>query len=105
VTILNPTDGTIISETTLRVAGNAKKNSKVKLFLNTIEMATVQTSDNGGFSATLSGITQKENVIRASLYNGNDTVIGESKPVTFTLENEGPAFKGIKILEGNTALE
>lgn len=84
VTIITPENNGKIAGETLVISGKTRKNSKVTITLNGKEVATVSSDDSGVFTKSLSGITQENNILLASVVDANGKVIGTSSAVNFT---------------------
>lgn len=105
ITITSPDNGMTISENKVTVSWSSKKNSKVKFFLNGVELKDLewQTDEKGSFSAEIKNLTQSTNVIQVKILDGNDKIIAASSNITVNIENSGPVFKGLTIKEWQQA--
>ena len=81
------------------VSGKTKKNSKVILKLNGTEVATVVSDDSGVFTKALTSISQKSNILAASVLDGNNNVIG-SVETQFGTAIAAPLYYNLSVLPG-----
>lgn len=79
VTITTPEKGSQITGNSVMVSGKTKKNSKVILILNAVEVATLVSDDTGIFTKNLTDITQATNILKVNVLDGNNSIIGSSE--------------------------
>jgi len=101
VTIITPENNGKVAGETVVISGKTRKNSKVTITLNGKEVATVSSDDSGVFTKSLSGITQENNILLASVVDANGKVIGTSSAVNFTKWTVGWSFYNLTITPGN----
>ncbi|MDD3120674.1 MAG: hypothetical protein PHF46_04665 [Candidatus Gracilibacteria bacterium] len=101
--ITAPEEGTKIFEGKTTVAGIARKNSKVKAFINLKNVGEAQTDKDGNFSFDISGLSQANNKLEVKLYDGNDKLI-TSKIINLQVDISTPIFNGLTVKEGDTAV-
>ena len=78
----------VLKDSKLTVSGTAKKNSKVKFFLNGKEVQGTQTQsdDKGEFIQDITDIALTNNILEVKVYDGKDAVIAQSEKISFTVE-------------------
>lgn len=96
--ISSPEEWTKIFDWKTSVAGLAKKNSKLKVFVNGKEAGETQSDAEWNYSFDVSGLDQKSNKIEVKLYDGSDKVI-TTKSVTLGVDTDGPTFTSIVVKE------
>jgi len=101
VTISSPEDGSTVSGGTVDVVGKAKKNTKVKIFVNATESGNATTDEDGNFLFNVKKLDQESNSIVVKQMDAANKVAAESAPITIQAASaEGPAFSSIKVVEG-----
>lgn len=102
ISILTPTLDSKITTDVLLVSGTARKNSKISLELNGQSVGTVVSDNEGLFTKELTGISQENNILKASLLDANDAVLSTSPEVKFSKVTETSSIYGLSILPGTT---
>lgn len=102
ISILTPAADSKIATDTVIVSGTARKNSKVSLELNGKNIGTVISDAEGIFTKEVQGISQENNIVKASLLDATDTVIATSSEVKFSKTTETGSIYGITITPGTT---
>lgn len=83
------------------VSGKTRKNSKVAIKLNGQDAGTVIADDSGIFTKNLTGLTQENNILTASLIDGT-TVSTTSPEIKFSRIVTSSATYGITISPAST---
>ena len=99
--ITSPEEWTKIFEWKTSVAWVARKNSKVKAFVNLKEVWEAQTDKDGNFNFDINWLTQTNNKIEVKLYDWNDKMI-TSKTVSVQVDAEWPTFNWLTVKEWDT---
>ena len=100
VSVTSPSNGSIITTTSVDVVGTTKKNSKVKFSVNGKEVGQTQSDPSGAFLYTVKTLDSDKNALQVSVLDGTDKVIGQSDTILLTVQNNGPAIKSISAQEG-----
>ncbi|HRI36616.1 MAG TPA: hypothetical protein PK765_06205 [bacterium] len=101
LTVTSPTDGTVAAAEKIDVVGTTKKNSKILFFINGKQAGEAQSDDSGAFLGTMEDLSEGKNVLKIRVLNGKDQIIAESRDISFSVENAGPAIQGASIIGGN----
>jgi hypothetical protein len=83
------------------VSGKTRKNSKVSIKLNGQDVGTVIADDSGIFTKNLTGLTQENNILTASLIDGT-SASATSPEIKFSRVVTSSATYGITISPANT---
>lgn len=102
VQILVPLADAKIAADKVLVSGTTRKNSKVQLNLNGTDVATVVSDADGLFTYEITNLTQQDNILKASLIDATNTVIGTSPEVKFSKISENSSIYGVTIQPGTT---
>lgn len=97
VTIISPAKDAKIVDSKVTVSGTARKNSKISLSLNGTDVGTIVTDDSGTFSKEITGINQENNLLKASLLDADNKVIGTSEEIKFSKTTESGSIYGVTI--------
>ncbi len=102
ITIDSPKNNDVITTNSLTIIGTTQKNSRVRVFMNSNEVADVQSNESWVYTATIDSLVAKSNAIQARLYNASNAVTATSSIVNFTYNSSLPSFLGITFTEGTT---
>lgn len=102
ISILTPTMDSKITTDMVLVSGTARKNSKVSIELNGQNVGTVISDAEGLFTKEVQGITQENNILKASLIDATDAVIATSSEVKFAKTTETSSLYGLSIAPGTS---
>lgn len=102
ITILTPTADSKIATDVVLVSGTARKNSKISLELNGQSAGTVVSDNDGLFTKEITGISQENNILKASLLDASDVVLATSPEVKFAKSTETTSVYGLSITPGTT---
>lgn len=75
ITITTPEKGSTVTNDTIMMSGKTKKNSKVSIKLNTKELGTTQSNEDGIFTYKIAGIDQQSNALSVSVLDGTNAVL------------------------------
>lgn len=101
--ITAPEEWTKIFEWKTTVAWIARKNSKVKAFINLKNVWEAQTDKDGNFSFDISWLSQANNKLEVKLYDWNDKLI-TSKIINLQVDISTPIFNWLTVKEWDTAV-
>lgn len=101
VTIISPTKDAKIIDSKVIISGTARKNSKLSINLNGSDAGNVVTDDSGTFSKEITGINQENNIVKVSLLDADNNVIGTSEEVKFFKTSESSSIYNLTILPSN----
>lgn len=101
ITIITPENNSSVTSDTITVSGKTKKNSKVSIKLNGVDVGTTQSLDSGIFTQTIPNITQSTNILTVSIFDGTNKVVGTAES-RFTLADSGPKYYNTTIRPSNT---
>lgn len=102
ISILTPTMDSKITTDMVLVSGTARKNSKVSIEFNGQNVGTVISDAEGLFTKEVQGITQENNILKASLIDATDAVIATSSEVKFAKTTETSSLYGLSIAPGTS---
>lgn len=102
VSIITPENNAKIATNSVMVSGKARKNSKVSLTLNGTDIGSVVSDDSGIFTKEIQNITQDTNILKASVLDANNQVIGSSSDVTFMKSGTTGGIYALTISPSNT---
>lgn len=98
IEILSPEDGLTIWENKVKLTWKTKKNFQVKLFLNSKEVASLNSNDDWSFEKEITDLQDWENVLSAKILDADNNVIWESKSVKIKVSSNVPKIKSVKIV-------
>jgi hypothetical protein len=101
VTIITPENDSKVTGDMVMVSGKTRKNSKVTIKLNGQDAGTVIADDSGIFTKNLTGLTQENNILTASLIDGT-TASATSPEIKFSRIVTSSATYGITISPATT---
>ena len=102
ITITTPENNAVLTSSDVTVMGMTKKNSRVKIILNGVDAATVQSDGSGAYVVTLKNVVQKSSAVQAKLLDASNVVIANSPIINFQISTTGPSFYSLLLKEGNT---
>ena len=102
ISITTPENNAVLTSSDVTVMGMTKKNSKVKIILNNVDVATVQSDNSGAYVVTLKNVLQKSSAVQAKLIDASNIAIASSSIVNFQINTAGPSFYSLLFKEGNT---
>lgn len=94
--ILTPLPG-ISSNTTQVISGTAPAGSKIKIFDNDKEIASVVADVNGQFAFTTAAMIDGAHQIYVAQVNDTGTIISSSTPVTVTIDTAAPVISKVEL--------
>lgn len=94
ISIGSPVAGTYSNNVQV-VSGVAPSGSKVKIFDNDVEIATVISDISGNFSYTTSALTDGKHKFYAATANDVGTIISASNPVEITVDTGAPEVSNV----------
>jgi hypothetical protein len=71
----------------------------VKIVLNGVDAATIQSDNSGSFTTTVKNVVQKSSVVQAKLLDANNATIASSPVVNFQINSALPSFYGLTFTE------
>ncbi|MDP5039068.1 MAG: hypothetical protein NWP80_01320 [Candidatus Gracilibacteria bacterium] len=92
-----PEQGITIGKDNLTVTGSTQKNHKIILLLNNDNKIEAFSNDEGLFSVEIKDLKNGVNNIKAQIMSADDSILGETENVAFTIDSMVPKVKSIKI--------
>jgi hypothetical protein len=102
IAIITPEPNSSQPWDSLIIAGKTKKNSKVGIFLNTVEVGSVLSDSEWSFTKEVTDLTEKTYILQAKLYDAANATIASSPEIKFDLANDLPTFLGLSVTQWTT---
>lgn len=100
VTITTPEKGSTVVSSNVTITGKTKKNSKIRVSLNGKDQTPDGNTDSEGiFSYPLSGVSQASNIVKVSVLDGANVVIGSAER-QFNYEAKDPLYYNTSVAPG-----
>ena len=83
ITIITPENGTKLTGDMAMISGRTRKNSKISIKLNGQDAGIINSDEGGIFTKNITGLTQEDNILTASLLDGSGLPIANSPEIRF----------------------
>lgn len=103
ITIANPIAGTYSNNVQV-VSGTAPAGSKLKIFDNEVDLASITANAGGSFSFTTSALEDGEHKIYVASVNDVGTIVETSNVVTLNIDTFAPEISQVVIEPGDTVV-
>lgn len=102
IVINNPSSGTTIGNSTIKVTGKTEKNYAVEITLNASEKFETISNGEWMFDVEITGLESWQNSLVATILDAEGTIIGTSQEVIVNFDDLVPLIRSIKTTPENT---
>ncbi len=102
ITIITPENGTKLTGDMAMISGRTRKNSKISIKLNGQDAGIINSDEGGIFTKNITGLTQEDNILTASLLDGSGLPIANSPEIRFGRVLSTASTFGVSISPAST---